>query len=46
MKVIDIVKPNPKTGLEEHQFWINRYAVELQKLPYYHKKKIEVKYYE
>lgn len=44
MKVIDIVKPAPKTELEEYEFWRNRYAVELQRLPYYHKIKIEVKY--
>lgn len=44
MLAIDIVKSEPKTALESWERWMNRVQAELLSLPYYHKKKIEVKY--
>lgn len=44
MKVIDIVKPPARTSLEAHRRWKNRLQSELQSLPYYHKRKIEIIY--
>lgn len=43
MKVMDTVLPEPKTELEAWLRWRNRVASELRTLPYYDKKKIEVK---
>lgn len=44
MQVIDTVLPEPKTELEAWLRWRNRMASELRTLPYYDKKKIEVKH--
>lgn len=44
MLAIDIVRPPAKTALEEWERWQNRIHSELVSLPYYKKKKIEVKY--
>lgn len=46
MKAIDIVKAEPSTEREHWEGWKNRMQAELQTLPYYHKKKIEIKYVE
>lgn len=43
MKTMDIVKPPPKTALEAWERWMNRIQCELIALPYYTKKKIEIK---
>lgn len=42
MKAVDIILPPAKTNLEEWERWKNRMQSELQSLPYYHKKKIDV----
>lgn len=42
MRVIDIVKPEPKTEGELEKRRENRWQSELQTLPYYKKKKIKV----
>lgn len=42
--VIDTVLPPAKTEHEEWQRWLNRMHCELIALPYYKKRKIEVRY--
>lgn len=44
MLAIDIVKPEPVTELEAWLRWANRMQAELLSMPYYHRRKIEVKY--
>ena len=43
VKAVDIVKPEPKTALEDWQRWLNRMESEFRTAPWVKKKKIEVK---